>query len=74
MKRYGDNLPSNHLEELDNNSGKTVQYLAGNCAVRQDMVAFLIPTDPPRKPRKHKAWNIFFLFRFGQKKVKGSSG
>jgi hypothetical protein len=70
MKRYGDNLPSNPLDELENNSDKTVQYLAGNCAVRQDMVAFLISADPPSKPRKHTAWNIFSFFRIGQKKIK----
>lgn len=72
MKRYGDNLPSNSLDELENNSDKMVQYLAGNCAVRQDMVAFLISADPPSKPRKHKAWNIFSIFRIRQKKNKES--
>lgn len=70
MKRYGDNLPSKTPEDLENNSDKTVQYLAGNCAVRQDMVAFLLSTDSPSKPANHKAWNIFSLFRIGQKRIK----
>jgi len=69
MKRYGDNLPSSCLQEFENQNGKAVQYMHGNCAVRQDMVAFLMPVDVPNK---HKAWNIFSFFRFGQKKTKGN--
>jgi hypothetical protein len=72
MKRYGDNLESNSLDELEHTSNQTVQHLAGNCAVRQDMVAFLMPKDSPGKPQKHKAWNIISLFRIGQKKIKGN--
>ena len=67
MKRYGDNLPSNRLEEAENQNGKAVEYMNGNCAVRQDMVAFLMFTDTPKN---HKTWNIFSFFRFGQKKIK----
>jgi len=75
MKRYGDNLPSNQLEELENNnSGKTVQYLAGNCAVRQDMVGFLMSADPPSSSKNHKPWNFFSFFRFGRKKIKENGG
>jgi hypothetical protein len=69
MKRYGDNLPSNHSEELESTSGEKIQYLAGNCAVRQDMVSFLMPADSPHQPRKRKAWNIFSFFKFGQKQI-----
>ena len=74
MKRYGDNLPSNAQDELENNSGKAVQYLAGNCAVRQDMVGFLMPADPPTNSKNHKSWNIFSFFRFGRKKIKENGG
>ncbi len=70
MKRYGDNLPSGCLEASDNQSGKP-KYLPGNCAVRQDMVAFLMPVGVPNK---HKAWNIFSFFRVGQKKIKKRGG
>ena len=70
MKRYGDNLPSNRPEEAENQNGKTVEYMNGNCAVRQDMVAFLMSTDVPNKS---KTWNIFSFFRFGQKKIKENS-
>ena len=67
MKRYGDNLPSDHLEESESRNGKAVEYMNGNCAVRQDMVAFLMSTDAPNKS---KTWNIFSFLRFGQKKIK----
>jgi hypothetical protein len=70
MKQYGDNLPSSHLEESENQSSKP-KYLAGNCAVRQDMVAFIIPKD---ETDNHKTWNFFSFLKFGQKKTeaKGS--
>jgi hypothetical protein len=67
MKRYGDNLPSSSLEESEDKREKT-KYIAGNCAVRQDMVSFLVPTADT--PNKRKGWNLFSLFRFGQKKTK----
>ena len=69
MKRYGDNLPSDHLEESEKRNGKAVEYMNGNCAVRQDMVAFLMSTDVPNKS---KTWNIFSFLRLDRKKVKGS--
>jgi len=71
MKRYGDNLPSNRLEEAENQNGKAVGYMNGNCAVRQDMVAFLISTDTPKN---RKTWNTFSFLRLDRKKVKGSGG
>lgn len=74
MKRYGDNLPSNPLDDLENNGDKTVQYLAGNCAVRQDMVAFLMTTNPPSSPKKHKSWNIFSFLRIRKKKINENGG
>jgi hypothetical protein len=74
MKRYGDNLPIGILEELENSNKKTDLYLAGNCAVRQDMVSFLVPTDAISKSKKSRDWNIFSLFRFRQKKIKERGG
>jgi len=72
MKRYGDNLPSSCMEETESQDGK-VSYLAGNCAVRQDMVAFLMPADVPTVHNKDRSRNIFSLFRFGEKKIKENS-
>ena len=73
MKRYGNNLPSSHLEESENESGENIQYLSGHCAVRQDMMSFLMPTDPPHEPQKQKTWNIFSFFRFRQKHIQNNS-
>jgi hypothetical protein len=67
MKRYGDNLPSSHLEESENQNGKAVQYMQVGCAVRQDMVAFIMPADTPKKQKDR---NLLSIFRFGQKKTK----
>ena len=71
MKRYGDNLPKSTDEELENQPGKNTQFIAGNCAVRQDMVAFLMPADIPnnRKPK-----NIFSFFKLEKKKIEEQSG
>ncbi|MBK9928084.1 MAG: hypothetical protein IPP66_22670 [Anaerolineales bacterium] len=70
MKRYGDNLPSSCMEETENQSGET-KYLAGNCAVRQDMVAFIMPADASNN---RKTWNLFSLFGFGRKKTNDKGG
>jgi hypothetical protein len=70
MKRYGDNLPSSCLEETESQNGQP-KYLAGNCAVRQDMTAFMMPTDTSNN---HKAWNLFSFFRFGRKKTDSKNG
>ena len=54
MRRYGNNLTSNTLDEIDTPGKTKVQNLAGNCAVRQDMVAFLIPVDASVKRQPPK--------------------
>ncbi len=64
MKRYGDNLPSDHAEEFENSSCKA-QYMPAGCAVRQDMVAFMMPVDVPNN---HKAWNIFSFSNLGKRR------
>jgi len=70
MKRYGDNLPSSvdAEAELQNQHGNNIQYMPSGCAVRQDMVAFIMPTDIPIR-NKRKAPNFFFSFKLGAKKV-----
>ena len=68
MKRYGDNLPSNRSEESDCQNGND-RYLAGNCAVRQDMVAFVMPTFVPNQNKKSKR-NLFSLFNLRQERAK----
>jgi len=67
MKRYGNNLPSNIDREEDTWNGTCSQFMLTGCAVRQDMVGFLMPIN---SPNKHKTWNIFSFFKFRQKKFK----
>ena len=69
MKRYGDNLSSGYLEESEDQNERS-KYIPGNCAVRQDMVAFLMTTNVPNKS---KTRNIFSFFRLGHKKTKENS-
>ena len=68
MKRYGDNLPSNQLDASESESGEQTHYLAGNCAVRQDMVSFLMPAEIPNEPKPR---NIFSFFKLWKKKENG---
>ncbi|MEP7136179.1 MAG: hypothetical protein ABI904_14730 [Chloroflexota bacterium] len=68
MKRYGDNLPNSTDEELENQPDKNIQFMRGNCAVRQDMVSFLMPADAPKK---RKPLKIFSLFKAERKEELG---
>jgi hypothetical protein len=71
MKRYGDNLPSSAEAEIQNQHGKDAQFMPSGCAVRQDMVAFVMPAETPNK---RKARNIFSFFKLGTKKTEERGG
>ncbi len=71
MKRYGDNLPCSSLDEFEGQSCKD-QYMLTGCAVRQDMVGFLMPTAETSNNRK--TWNLLSFFQFGRKKTGNKSG
>lgn len=71
MKRYGDNLPSKCEDEIVNERGGAVQVIRGSCAVRYDMLDFILNTEPPKKRR---SLNIFSFLKLGKKKTKGSYG
>ena len=70
MKRYGDNLPSNAQDELENEDQKSVQVIRGGCTVRYDMLDFVIDTEPPKQ---RNSLNIFSFLKFGQKKTPENS-
>jgi hypothetical protein len=68
MKRYGDNLPSKCEDEIVNDHCGAVQVIRGSCAVRYEMLDFLMSAEPPKK---QKTSNIFSFFKVGQKKNSG---
>ena len=71
MKRYGDNLPSKCEVEIVNERGGAVQVIRGSCAVRYEMLDFILNTEPPKK---QKTSNIFSFLKFGRKKNDENNG
>ena len=71
MKRYGDNLPSRCEDEIVNERGGAVQVIRGSCAVRYDMLDFILNTEPPKK---RKSLNIFSFLKLGRKKTSENNG
>lgn len=71
MKRYGDNLPSKCEDEIVNDRGGAVQVIRGSCAVRYDMLDFILNTEPPKK---QKTSSFFSFLKLGRKKNNEDNG
>lgn len=46
MRRYGDNRPSSNTQEegAENDHGKVIQIIRGDCSVRYGMLDFIMST------------------------------